>query len=59
MVEVRASRKVRVWKRAKVEEVEAYCRHCGSRHGEIVYGSIHVYFFCYRCNRWSDLGYKA
>jgi len=59
MVEVRIERKVRVWRKGKVVEVEAYCHHCNSRYGEIVYGSIHVYFYCKRCNRWTDLGYKA
>ena len=48
--------KVKVWIKGKIVEVEPCCRVCGSRLGEVVRGSLHVYFKCAWCRMWSDLG---
>jgi len=58
-VEDDVTRKVRVVKDGEIKEVKAMCEHCKSTFGYVIYGSIHVYFYCKNCGRWSDLGIRV
>lgn len=54
------TKKVRVMvENYKIVEVDAKCKHCGSTIGEVVYGSINIYFKCFNCKRWSILGFRT
>ena len=57
--EAKGARRVYTWRRGKVVRIVARCRYCGSTYGRIIYGSIHVYFQCYKCGEITDLGLKA
>ena len=63
----RLARVFRVWvrvydpvlHRAVPRSVEARCAYCGSTLGKVVFGSVHVYFRCWKCEEWTDLGIRG
>jgi len=47
-----------IGKDGKILTVECRCGFCGSRAGKVIFGSIHVYFYCFACERYTDLGFR-